>query len=703
MSSAYGVLASPATVSESSSVYFCISPSAFFQQIAKTSAAMVTAAMDDSLLAAVREEGAVQAAGASGVEAAAVKEELAGEAVEAGACRAEAGADGPDAGSKRPSEQGADAPSKRAKHEKKEPKKEEPVPGHRKFLLSGITGIKQEVLQSQLDRSGIHYNKLWKARNKDTGEIWLKDNDVFLKGCKCVLNGTKVHGRVMKMAPAPVEGEEAASRPVDAEEGKRTLSHQVTPLCDLNYEEQVEFKRQLLVGSLEKVTKKLLTDASTGSGVEWVRELAKGPVCPLEKMHRSPDLNGYRNKNEFTIGYGEDGKPMVGFRFGRFADGNTNVGCADGVLHTPEEALGVARCMTEFLRDHQTLACWVPQDHSGVWRMIMVRHNRVGDVMVLVQYSSKNCTTDELDAAIAKLKSFLFEKVKAGAMKMTSLFLQVHNEVGNRANDDSTVVLASGEPTFSESILGLNFRISPSAFFQVNTRAAELLYGIVRDWASADKDELILDVCCGTGTIGLCMSGGAKKVVGLELCADAVKDAKLNAVANKVLNCEFEVGRAEDTIPRVCAHHLASVTLPPAKNEKKKTDGEEAQEVDTIKETKTDAAHFGSCVAVLDPPREGVHWKVIKALRGAKEIERIVYVSCNHTAWVDQARALCCPAGVDSGRTPGEPFRPVRANGVDLFPHTSHVELVVLFERGACLERTLAAAQAANGAADEGV
>jgi len=200
---------------------------------------------------------------------------------------------------------------------------------------------------------------------------------------------------------------------------------------------------------------------------------------------------------------------------------------------------------------------------------------------------------------------------------------------------------------------------------------------------------------------------GAKKVVGLELCADAVKDAKLNAVANKVLNCDFEVGRAEDTIPKVCALHLASVTLPPTKDGKKKKEGAEAsiEEAKSTEESKgvvgeAESTQFGSCVAVLDPPREGVHWKVIKALRGAKEIERVVYVSCNHTAWVEQARALCCPASDDFGRTPGEPFRPVRANGVDLFPHTSHVELVVLFERGACLERTLATAAASAAVKD---
>jgi tRNA (uracil-5-)-methyltransferase len=104
-----------------------------------------------------------------------------------------------------------------------------------------------------------------------------------------------------------------AERPADAQEKTRTLKHQVTPLCDLTYEEQIEFKRHMLVNSLEKVTKRLMTEAATGSGVEWVRALAKGPICPLEKLHHSPDLLGYRNKNEFTIGYGEDGKPVVSF------------------------------------------------------------------------------------------------------------------------------------------------------------------------------------------------------------------------------------------------------------------------------------------------------------------------------------------------------------------------------------------------------
>ena len=378
----------------------------------------------------------------------------------------ENGAAQEEVGAKRQSEAcaGEEAPVKRAKPP---PKEEPPVPGHRKFLLSGLKDVKQETLQGQIDRAGIPYNKIWKARKQDTAEIWLKDNDVFLKGCKCVLNGMKVHGQQIKMTQAPVEGEVAANRPVPDEDVKRTLSQQVTPLCDLTYEEQIEFKRCLLLGSLEKVTKKLLLEARDGSGLEWVRGLARGPVCPLKRIHQSPDTFGYRNKNEFTIGHDAEGKPMVGFRFGRFQDGNTTEGCADGVVHTPEEALGVARCMTDFLRNHQSLGCWVPQNHAGVWRMIMVRHNRAGDVMVLVQYASTNCTKEELDDALAKLKAYFLEKKAAGVIKLTSLFFQEHNQFGNRANDDTNIQLAWGTDSFSESILGLTFRISPSAFFQV--------------------------------------------------------------------------------------------------------------------------------------------------------------------------------------------------------------------------------------------
>ena len=142
-------------------------------------------------------------------------------------------------------------------------------------------------------------------------------------------------------------------------------------------------------------------------------------------------------------------------------------------------------------------------------------------------------------------------------------------------------------------------------------------------------------------------------MVGIEINEEAVVDARLNASSNGVTNCEFLAGKAEDQIANVIKEYVTPGT-------------------------------FTHCVAVLDPPREGVHHKVLRALRAAPAIERIVYVSCNHVAWVEQAKLLCSP----SAKITGEAFTPVRANGVDLFPHTPHVELICLFERGAALAKS---------------
>jgi tRNA (uracil-5-)-methyltransferase len=157
---------------------------------------------------------------------------------------------------------------------------------------------------------------------------------------------------------------------------------------------------------------------------------------------------------------------------------------------------------------------------------------------------------------------------------------------------------------------------------------------------------------------------GAKHIVGIELCEPAVVDARTNAAANGIENCTFMAGRAEDKIRAAIEEHVPSGM---------------------------------SCVAVLDPPREGCHKNVLRAIRATKEIERIVYVSCDHTRFVEQAVQLCSP-GMKYGK--GDAFEPVMANGIDLFPHTAHVELMVLLERGATLEkRRLSEAQAEEKAA----
>lgn len=201
-----------------------------------------------------------------------------------------------------------------------------------------------------------------------------------------------------------------------------------------------------------------------------------------------------------------------------------------------------------------------------------------------------------------------------------------------------------GLAELEEELLGLRINVHPSAFFQVNTVMAERLYTLIRDWASVTKDTTILDVCCGTGTIGLSMARHARAVFGVDLSEPAIKSAKRNARLNNITNATFIAGAAEKVISDV-------MQLVP---------------------------NNFDCVAVLDPPRDGVAPNVISAVRGAAKVKRIVYVACKpKNAWKNILQ-LCRPT---SKAFRGVPFRPIRATGVDLFPHTPHGELVILLER----------------------
>lgn len=214
-------------------------------------------------------------------------------------------------------------------------------------------------------------------------------------------------------------------------------------------------------------------------------------------------------------------------------------------------------------------------------------------------------------------------------------------------------------------MLATKFRISPTSFFQVNTPAASLLYDLVRQWCGElDENTTLFDVCCGTGTIGLTIaknSAALKEIVGLEIVEDAVMDAKANAELNGITNARFLVGKAEETIQKVVSEYP---------DIKRKRTAEFAS-------SSTGPVH--KFVAVLDPPRGGVHPKVLRALRECEAISRIVYVSCNPNSLINDASIL---TRTSSKSTPGSPFVPIMARPVDLFPHTPHTELVTMFQRG---------------------
>lgn len=204
-------------------------------------------------------------------------------------------------------------------------------------------------------------------------------------------------------------------------------------------------------------------------------------------------------------------------------------------------------------------------------------------------------------------------------------------------------------------MLGFKFRISPDAFFQVNQSAAEMLYSTVRDLCvpkgggqSTKGVGTLLDVCCGTGPIGITISPRVERVIGIELIEQAVEDARHNATLNNVLNCEFITGKAEVVLPGLILQLSCA---------------------------------GGGLTAVVNPARAGLHHRVIRALRNQPAIHRLIYVSCKPNGEaMRNFRELCCAPDLQK-RLTGAAFSPSLAVPVDMFPHTPHCELVLLFER----------------------
>ena len=247
-------------------------------------------------------------------------------------------------------------------------------------------------------------------------------------------------------------------------------------------------------------------------------------------------------------------------------------------------------------------------------------------------------------------------------------------------NQNVETVHLWGKKCIQEKLLGRTFEISPLSFFQVNTLGAEVLYSIVRNCVQDSKKKrkeneneitIVLDICCGTGTIGICMSDIADLVIGVEICEPAVEDAKRNAELNKVDNTLFVCRAAETELRSLLQNekrirHVAKSVMP------KLFEKEENRPIRVI--------------AVVDPPRNGLHSRALRALRKCTLIDDLIYVSCNPSGTlINNAIDLCRPELLnqkDRDYIKGPHFNLTHAYPVDMFPHTKHCEMVMVFERG---------------------
>ena len=261
----------------------------------------------------------------------------------------------------------------------------------------------------------------------------------------------------------------------------------------------------------------------------------------------------------------------------------------------------------------------------GLLRDIVIRNSDTGEWMVLIQFHY------DKDGDTERAKGLL-QHVADKFPEITAL-LYVDNQKCNDTYNDLPVEVFKGNDYIYEVMEGLKFKVGPKSFYQTNTEQAYHLYSVVRDFAGLTGNELVYDLYTGTGTIANFVSRSAARVVGIEYVPEAIEDAKINSEINNINNTTFYAGDMKDIL----------------------TD-------DFINE------NGRPDVIITDPPRAGMHADVVQTILRTSP-KRIVYVSCNPAT---QARDL---ALLDTD------YKVVEVQPVDMFPHTPHVENVVLLEK----------------------
>ncbi|MBQ0046369.1 MAG: 23S rRNA (uracil(1939)-C(5))-methyltransferase RlmD [Prevotellaceae bacterium] len=265
------------------------------------------------------------------------------------------------------------------------------------------------------------------------------------------------------------------------------------------------------------------------------------------------------------------------------------------------------------------------RENRGLLRSLMIRNSNTGELMFLVQFRIENKKEQAQADALMQHLADTFPEI-------TSL-LYVDNHKCNDTFGDQEIHVVKGKDYIYEEMEDLKFKVGPKSFYQTNTEQAYELYKVARDFAGLTGEELVYDLYTGTGTIANFVSKKAKQVIGIEYVPEAIEDAKVNSEINGISNTLFYAGDMKDILNR-----------------------------EFIEE------HGRPDVIITDPPRAGMHQDVIDTILFASP-KKIVYVSCNPAT---QARDLQL---LDAA------YKVTKVQPVDMFPHTQHVENVVLLEK----------------------
>ena len=388
----------------------------------------------------------------------------------------------------------------------------------------------------------------------------------------------------------------------------------------LPYEDQLRYKQKQVMDNLERI--------------------GKIPLPECEPILGSAKTQCYRNKLEFGFAdkiWLTEEEIRSGKKFELPGAVGYHTGSAfDKILpisecHLMEDINNRLRNGVQQYAYEHGLTFFNAREHRGLLRNMMIRLSNTQELMVLMQFCFvpfDTLSAEQLKEHALELLAWMHESFP----EVTSL-LWVNNEKFNDTIGDLDVQLFSGTDHIFLEMENLRFKVGPKSFYQTNTEQAYILYKVARKFASLTGNELVYDLYTGTGTIANFVASEARKVIGIEYVPEAIEDAKVNSQINSIENTEFYAGDMKDILNR-----------------------------DFIEK------HGKPDIIITDPPRAGMHQDVIDAILFA-DPQRIVYVSCNPAT---QARDL---------QLLSTQYEVKRIQPVDMFPHTQHVENVVLLEK----------------------
>ncbi len=376
---------------------------------------------------------------------------------------------------------------------------------------------------------------------------------------------------------------------------------------NMQYEAQLNFKQNEVLNNLSKI-----------GGVT---------IDKYNKILGSKKTYNYRNKMEFTFSNKRwltqeeilsneniADKNALGFHVPGMFDKVIDI----KTCHLQDEPSNTIRNRIREFALNNKLSFFDLKKQEGLLRNLMIRISKIGEIMVLVQFFNDD----------SKKINLLMSFIKDSFSEITSLLYTINTKPNNTIYDQE-IICYSGKNYIREKIENLTFKIGPKSFFQTNSEQAKLLYSSVRKLANIKNNDVVYDLYTGTGTIAQFISNKAKKVVGIDSVPEAIDAAMESAKDNNIRNCIFYSGDMKNIF----------------------------SDEFILKNGKPD-------VIIADPPRDGMHKKVIKQLLKILA-KRIIYVSCNPAT---QARDLALLK---------EKYNIKEIQSVDMFPHTHHVENIL--------------------------